>query len=158
MTDDDHKSDCATHNDPYLPRGECDCGADTRRKAAEEWVDGAQESEGLDAPAYCDAEGCLDDGIFYALENAHLAGQECGEKRAAAEIAALREEVRVHEQRADLQFGAMQNQGEELGNLREAIKDFLCECALVDKMRQYETWQITPGSMDELRKMVEETP
>jgi len=46
----------------------------------------------------------------------------------------------------------------EIAALREAVKDFLCECSLVDTLRQYETWQITPGSMDELRKMVEETP
>ena len=46
----------------------------------------------------------------------------------------------------------------EIAALREAVKDFLCECALVDKFRQYETWQITPWSMDELIKMVEEEP
>ena len=46
----------------------------------------------------------------------------------------------------------------EIAALREAVKDFLCECALVDKFRRYETWQITPWSMDELMKMVEEEP
>lgn len=47
MSDDDHKSDCATHNDPYLPRGECDCGADTERKAAEEYANGIAEIAAL---------------------------------------------------------------------------------------------------------------
>ena len=26
----DHKSDCAVHNEPALPAGPCDCGADSR--------------------------------------------------------------------------------------------------------------------------------
>ena len=40
-------------------------------------------------------------------------------------------------------------------SLEAAIKDFLCECALVEKLRKYETYQITTGSMDELRKAVD---
>lgn len=40
-------------------------------------------------------------------------------------------------------------------SLETAIKDFLCECALTEKLRKYETYQITTGSMDELRKAVD---
>jgi len=72
MTD-DHKSDCATHNDPYLPKGECDCGADTRRQAAEEWV----RSMGYRAMA---------EPAPPEIEEAHIAGQELGEQRAVEGI------------------------------------------------------------------------
>ena len=41
---------------------------------------------------------------------------------------------------------------------REEVSDFLCECALefADERLSYETWQITAGAVDELRRALEE--
>ena len=46
----------------------------------------------------------------------------------------------------------------EIARLREAVSDFLCECALEfsDERLSYETWQITAGAVDELRRALEE--
>ena len=46
----------------------------------------------------------------------------------------------------------------EIARLREAVSDFLCECALQfsDERLSYETWQITAGAVDELRRALEE--
>ena len=74
------------------------------------------------------------------------------------EIAALREEIARRDELMVRDLAELRSQRTEIAALREAVKDFLCECALVDKFRQYETWQITPWSMDELMKMVEEEP
>jgi len=44
-----------------------------------------------------------------------------------------------------------------IGGLRLKVKEFLWECAEVDSNKKYETWQITKGSMKELREAFEES-
>lgn len=45
----------------------------------------------------------------------------------------------------------------EVERLREAIGDFLCECARSGECRKYEENQITHGSMDDLRRALGES-
>ena len=100
----------------------------------------------------------LIDNTECAMEIFRLATRVRALESKHTEIDALREEIARRDELMVRDLAELRSQRTEIAALREAVKDFLCECALVDKFRRYETWQITPWSMDELMKMVEEEP
>ena len=77
-----------------------------------------------------------------------------------AEIAALEATIRDLTDTITTQGLKIREQAAEIERLREAVSDFLCECALQfsDERLSYETWQITAGAVDELRRALEEKP
>ena len=76
VAEDRHASDCATHNEPAMPNGECDCGAFLNKADYQDFKDSVMEDDGFRCTFHCgDVVVLKSGGIWMTVEDLDYHGE-----------------------------------------------------------------------------------